>query len=221
MINDDVETAVHWWFAERNSICSPRIRYLIPEIIKNVQSLYYGLGNFDNPLNPNISFSIHSDGKNCYYFNLPITPQKYFYLRGVIALLSDIYFLAEILINDNNLQELEKPLKNLYAETNKFREARNFFTHLNERLSNTTKHGITGELSTNCGINYGSSAIGCFHLILIGNILHFTNYGKAEEIDLSRESFEPIFEATKEIYKVITSHSVHEHSYESPDKLFY
>jgi hypothetical protein len=69
----------------------------------------------------------------------------------------DVYNLLYSLnnIKKEELMELSPFVPKLFGHANKFRQIRNFFTHLDQIL--TTKmdeNGITGSKSTNCGIEY-------------------------------------------------------------------
>jgi hypothetical protein len=69
--------------------------------------------------------------------------------------------------------ELSPFINQMYDHANKFREVRNFFTHLDEVLTNMDKYGITGAVKTNCNITYTANAKSCVHLVWHKNVFHF------------------------------------------------
>ena len=101
----------------------------------------------------------------------------------------------------------------LIVELDRFRSLRNFFAHFDERISDLNKHGITGAQNTNCGISYTANATGCFHIVLVGNVIHFSSNGTAEEIDVGKDSFLQVLQASRSIYDEITSHNIHKCDY--------
>lgn len=57
-------------------------------------------------------------------------------------------------LSPSELKEISPYIHQLFYEANRFREIRNFFTHLDEVFTNMDRHGMTGALKTNCGIEY-------------------------------------------------------------------
>lgn len=145
-------------------------------------------------------------------------------LRTLLSLCGDIYNITSLLLNAKNgsLMELREYIQSLDDYANKFKDARDFFTHLDEVLSKMDKHGITGSLSTNCGITYGKNAKGCVHLIWDGNnTIHFTFRKKVQQITIEGEEFKPVFDYTRAIYSELISHTQGENrDYTPPDLLF-
>jgi hypothetical protein len=119
--------------------------------------------------------------------------------------------------------ELREPIQIIYNYANNFRKARNFFTHLDEVLTNMDEHGITGSATINCGITYKENAKGCVHLVWDGiNTIHFTWQNKVEQITIERSVFTPIFNTARNIYSEIISHDIQSENkdYKSPESLF-
>jgi hypothetical protein len=135
---------------------------------------------------------------------------EYAILRSILSLIGDIYNLTTPLLNLKNgyLLELEDSVKKLFDYANRFREARNFFTHLDEVLTNMDKHGITGAANTGCGIQYTNKARGCIHLVWNSdeNTIHFTYQGKAQKIRIEKSVFDPIFVTARDMYLELVVH---------------
>ena len=89
-------------------------------------------------------------------------------------------------------------------EARKSGDIRNFFTHLDERISNLEKHGIDGETNTNCGIRYNSAARNCFHFVIGKGEIHFSDNKEPKEIDVSKSAFDSIFIEARKLYAKLT-----------------
>jgi len=106
---------------------------------------------------------VNSAGQNGYCIN--VDPSDYDKVRFVLSLISDVYNSIKVL-KEKNLPIISNIIENLYDLTDQFRDIRNFFTHLDERLSDLQKHGVDGPCQTNCGITLQNSAKNNFHLVL-------------------------------------------------------
>jgi len=105
--------------------------------------------------------------------NFP-SSDNYLRLRGILSFTRDVYSSTKAL-KSRDLFELSPLVKKLYDSSNKFREIRNYFTHLDEVLSNPSKHWITGSTYTSPVIEYVDTAVDCGHLIFSGNKIYFTS----------------------------------------------
>jgi len=229
----DLDTAFHWWTwdhwvryggkvsavpeAEREALS--RAQILLPSLFQAIDSLYTVTRDIPSPwASTGISIGEIGATKNIVMFNIPpLNSQRYLLLRTVLFLTNDVIAFSKPL---KDLQELDNPLKTLTQAAKRFKDIRNFFTHLDERLSNLSKHGITGAIKTNCGIEYTSTAQGCFHLILIGDELHYSSHGEAKEINVGRSAFDPVFEGARLVYSEITSHKLHKRQYPTADQIY-
>jgi len=142
-------------------------------------------------------------------YNMVLSAQDYGTLRSIVSLSGDVYNLLTPLVNVNpeSLLELSAPIKELYKLSISFRGVRNFFTHLNEVLTNMDKHGISGPVTTDCHLSYTKSAKSCVHLVWDNNTIYFTWHNEEQKIKIDRPAFQPVFQTALEIYKVITSHN--------------
>jgi hypothetical protein len=97
-------------------------------------------------------------------------------------------------------------MSNLNKSANQFRATRNFFTHLDQALSNPDKHGISGALDTGYGMQYTEATKGAMHIILAGDTLYFTWDGRANAVNVGRPAFDSIFDSARSVYAEILSH---------------
>ena len=173
-----------------------------------LDSLYSITRNIPSPWTNSCGMGGSSGGSYGLYWSMPLSPGHYILLRTILSLVSDIHLSSEALINIGNLMELETPIQLLFDSVRPFRDVRNFFTHLDEVLSEPDIHGVTGPIKTNCGIVYTDTAKGCRHLVLAGDKIHFTYRRGAKEVDIGKSAFNGIFESARLIYAELTSHKL-------------
>jgi hypothetical protein len=218
---DVLEASNNWWKERKEKGAHHFIPRLAPFLFQVVESLYnqtrklplhHGMGS------PNIEVS----GSYVLTLSMVLSSDEYTTLRVILSLMADIYNILTPLRDNNQLLELSPFIDELYNHANKFREVRNFFTHMNEIFTNMDKHGLTGATNTNCGITYTASAKGCVHLVWYKNVLYFTYQKNAYEITIDRSVFEPIFQIARRIYSELISHKINaeKSQYKSVEELF-
>jgi len=203
--------ATHWWTAENNSVSRSAVN-TIPWIFKTGDALYGSVKHLfpqGDPAKAGIAMS----GEKNLIINLPIPPAGYFHLRGILAMTADLYRITNALLNTGDTANAESYLKKVRKGANKFRDLRNFFEHIDDRLINLDKHGISGQTNTNCGIDYALGTKDCFHLVYDGVSFHFTDEKRAKERSFTFSDFKPIFEGLEGLYNEITSHKIHSKKY--------
>lgn len=222
-----VETLVAtnlWWTERRNRGAHHFILRNVPFLFEVIEALY--LETKKLPLHSQKGTSKKEiDSDYVITIGLFLPASDYGILRTILSLTGDIYNLTKPLLNakEDSLMELREPIQTLYNHANIFRSARNFFTHLDEVLTNMDHHGITGSATTNCGITYKDKAKGCVHLVWDGiNTIHFTWQRNVEQITIEKTNFTPIFDAARNIYSEISSHKLYSETkdYRRPESLF-
>lgn len=200
---------IHYWCNERlGRGLSTRVVTVLPWIFITLDSLYEAVKNlsWDSLALKSINGNPRIEGSGVMTIvGFDLSPQVYRDFRATISLIGDVYHLIES-ISKLDLLELTSPINQLYSEANKFRDLRNFFTHINEQISKLNENGISGSCKTNCGIEY-VNAQGCFHLVLSESKVHFSYKGQAKEVDFGKDSFERIFEAARVVYAELIKHS--------------
>jgi hypothetical protein len=157
MTGIDVLTATNFWWAERKDRGAHHfILRIMPLLFQTLQSLFIEARKL--PLH-SVSGATpeHVNGEYVITYGIFLTPNDYATLRSILSLMGDVHNLLYSLnnIGKEELMELSSFVPKLFGHANKFRQIRNFFTHLDQIL--TTKmdeNGITGSKSTNCGIEY-------------------------------------------------------------------
>lgn len=212
--------STHLWWAERDSRgVDANIRAILPFLFKTVDSLYLVTRTFPDVLLKEKTGKSVIGGRNTILIGLSVPADIYANIRCALSLVGDVYCLADQLTK-GTLLELAKPIEQLRNEALRFRDARNFFTHLDERLGNLSKHGVSGKAATKCEVYYEASAHNCFHLILSGNVLHFTNRKRPVEAEIGKSAYAPVFATARLLYAEVISHKVHAMEYPLPQELY-
>ncbi|WP_242316595.1 hypothetical protein [Bacillus cereus group sp. BfR-BA-01489] len=219
MISKELESARHWWFFERRERFNESMYKVLPFIFQSLDALYITTRNIPEKWTKNelLHGSVH--GTRSQKIILP-DAIDYIVLRSSLSFVSDLHLLLKALIKEGNLMELEEPITHLFNEIKKFRNVRNFFTHLDDRLLDVGNHGISGKTTTNCGIEYGEDAVDCLHLVVLGNKIHFTQHKKSLEAEIGRDAFNAIFRSCKGIYEVLINHKIHATNYKSFKEIY-
>ncbi|TXR91218.1 hypothetical protein DN390_29635 [Bacillus sp. SH7-1] len=221
MISNELESATHWWFVERRKDSFNESMYtVLPFIFKNLDALYIITRNIPREWTKNELLRGRVNGTRSKKIILPNSLVDYINLRSSLSFVSDLHLLLKTLIEEGNLMDLEEPIEHLYNEISKFRDVRNFFTHLDERLLKLEKHGVSGKNTANCGIEYGEDAVECFHLVLSGNKIHFTQNKKLLEAEVGRDAFNAIFRSCRGVYEVLINHRIHATNYKSFKEIY-
>jgi hypothetical protein len=211
-----------WWMERKNRGAHHFILRNVPFLFEVIEALY--LETKKLPLHSQKGISTKEiDSDYVLTIGIFLPSSDYGILRTILSLTGDIYNLTRPLLNakEDSLMELGEPVRTLYNCANNFRSARNFFTHLDEVLTNMDQHGITGSATTNCGIKYKEK--GCVHLVWDGiNTIHFTWKKKVEQVSIEKANFAPIFDTARRIYSEITSHELYSEDkvYRRPESLF-
>jgi hypothetical protein len=139
-----------------------------------------------------------------------LRPADYATLRSVLSLSGDVYEMLAPLNNltKEELLELEAPVKILCRYSERFKDIRNFYTHLGEALTNMVRHGISGPIITESGNTYAPTARHCVHLVWDNSTIYFTYKNRERTIVIDKPAYDPIFLTTKEIYRQITGHEI-------------
>ena len=224
---EDILLAIHWWCVERPRLKALQqdLTSLLPMVFRTLYSLWIISKEKSTPWSPARPWDrVVESGANAISFDIRLSPKQYVLFRAMLSLVGDVYHLLEPL-KERDLLELTDPIRQLHASADVFREARNFFTHLNERLTccdsaGIRKHGISGPDQSPFGATYTPQAKGHVYALLIGEEFHFTTGGKMLVVDLSMRSLDPLFRGGRDIYREVTSHRIHARTYNGPDEIF-
>jgi hypothetical protein len=209
MYDTDALVATNNWWEERKAKGAHHyILRIIPFLFDVLNSLYIETRKLPLAQATSGIQSKQIDAQYLITIGIFLPPQQYTTFRIILSLVGDVYNLLTPLkrLNQAELMELYSHVNNLFNEADKFRTARNCFTHLDGILTDMDKHGITGIAKTNCGIEYLPAAKGCVHLVWANNGLHFTSWGNAEETTIDKSSFDNLFKEATQLYSELISH---------------
>ncbi|MGI0026483.1 MAG: hypothetical protein ACREAD_01395 [Nitrosopumilaceae archaeon] len=180
MINPDILVATSNWFLERRTTIDSSTRGLL------FSTMFYVLEALHKKVSTLSMLSISGisyrqiGSTNAISLGMFVSPDNYANFRSVLSLIGDLYHILEK-IKEYELFELKSMIDDIYEKADSFRDLRNFFTHLDSALKNLEVNGVSGELKTNCGIEYEKTAKNCFHLIINNETIYFTWDKKALE----------------------------------------
>lgn len=222
MLLPEVLVATNWWWMERKHDGAHHfILRLVPFLFQVIESLYFQTRKL--PLHHGIGASYKEISESYEItFSMFLPAEDFTTLRVILSLIGDMYNPLQILKKNDHLAELTPFINELFEHTDKFRNVRNFFSHLDEVLTDMVKHGVNGPAKTNCGIEYTEAAKGCVHLVWQQNVLHFTFQKKICEITIDRFVFDPIFQIAKNMYSELISHKLYaeQKNYRPVEELF-
>lgn len=141
-------------------------------------------------------------------FDLWLTDESYAALRTILALLGDLTFTSQELRGLDGIAGLQRHVENIFNESNRFRDARNFFTHMDNHLGRREdhgryEHGVSGPMTIGCGVKFGADARNNAYLIWDNNTLYFNRNHDFCEVVIDRPAFNGIFSYARDLYAEI------------------
>ena len=213
---DEINAAVYWWTAQHGADSGPP-RTLLLFLIRPLDAPCLAASRL-----PRTYFSPANGMVLGGSYNLVIDtppPELYVSLRASPACVSDVEAIAEVLLEKLSQSSLAPLLTELYTGTETFRVARNFITHLEERMGRPDKHGITGARSTLWGATYTPDSKGNVHFVLADESMHFTSKGLAESVRCNRQAFEEsVFRHARPLLDELTSHRTQATTYPTAEE---
>jgi hypothetical protein len=213
-----------WWIERRESGAHHWITKNLPYVFDTLDALQPEISKLplSNPLGQRIQRKVEKP--YTYTYNMFLSPRDYGTLRLILSLSGDLYNLLTPLVrNESACFEIGKYVKELYRLANAFRQIRNFFTHLDEVITDMDVHGISGPVSSACGIDYSESATNCVHLVWDRNTntIYFTYHNYEYQVTIDKPTFQPIFKTATELYReLVKDKDISAMKVCSPEKLY-
>lgn len=207
MANIDALIATNLWWQERKQKGAHHyIVRTIPLLFQCLEALYIETRKLPLYSQSGRTMRTVSEAYTITY-GIFLKPIDYATLRSVLSLSGDVYEMLKPLnkLDREELMELEAPVKSLYNYSERFKQIRNFFTHLGEAMTDMECHGISGPLVTDSGITYTPTARHCIHLVWDNSTIYFTYNKKERTIIIDKPDYNPIFLTAEEIFRQITS----------------
>lgn len=181
-----------------------RTGLILPFMFGAINSLYMVARRIPSPWSSSEGMGVRSGATESIYFSIPLYTELYQLLRTVLSLSGDVSNCAKSILHTGEIFELRRLIIVLDDKLGEIREARNFFTHLDEVLSKPEKHGISYPTQTSCGIVDTDTAKRNVHCILALDKLHFSYKREACVADIGKATFNDIFGCARQIYREIT-----------------
>lgn len=195
---------IHTWCGVNSDEVDWEISNLAPYLFELMEALSVVVHNIPETW-PNLGMGgIKCGGKLTTCINFTQSPKDHMLLRSAVSLTGDAHCVTKRL-KKLKVGALKSPIDDLHTELDKLRNFRNFLTHLDDRFNDRKSHGITGATQTGCGIEYTETASECFHLMLVGNTVHYSDYKLAKEADVGRAAFERILAASEKVAEVFNT----------------
>lgn len=247
----DIRDAIHWWLSEnstRHVESFLPLEALLVHFFSLADSLYYGLREepvevigvgrvmTDRPIEPidkeleRVELELFgrsvAHNENIICVVNPLSDKALFRLMGRLAVAGAMYSVVKAMqklsdrMDGRNLSDvLDSHLPNL----EKYRHARNFFTHLDERIGkDIKKHGVTGELEIpEIGVKFSENARGCMYFGFDENsTVYFHDKPQDKEakaspksVSFSKRGMSDLFSLVTDLYDLVTSHTGHARDY--------
>jgi hypothetical protein len=198
--------AMPWWIKSRlaqGANPNPKLTELMHLLFRTLDALY--LETRKLPFSAQSGVTGRPKKKpDSFIFSMWLNDADYVALRSILALSGDLIYVLEKLMTLPGLLELGPFMKPLYKPANEFRDARDFFTHMDEALRDHSKHGISGPtILEGCGVEFTEKATNNVYVIWHDNTLYFSFERKQRKIVLTRPEFDEIFNQTRQLYAKI------------------
>lgn len=206
-LSTNVLVAISHWFQHnktQNQSLDMNIVPLTFLMYKTLDTLYLETRN-KLPLKPTrtLNKKPHNEPDRI-TLHLWLTDDDYTALRSILALVGDLIYTSERLKEFTKQTTLDRYISNIFNESDtKFRDARNFFSHMDDQLGNRQKHGISGPLTIGCGVPFTAKATNNVYLIWENNTLYFSRFRRDCEAVIDRPEFTEIFNQARELYAEI------------------
>jgi len=254
----DIRDAIHWWLYENCTNQKGKftsLEALLDHFFNLADSLYYALENEPidvvdilyirtgreiEPIDKAIERveqerfgrKIKSN-KNLITIINKLSPRNLLRLRSRLALIGDMINMInglEHLHKSLNNKELVKIIENHAESLKKYKDARNFFTHLDERIGkNIDTHGVTGELEIpEIELKFSKNAKGCIYFGFAGDTVYFhdkrmkngEDKPSPKSLSFDKMGMADMFSLVKDLYDLVTSHSINAHDYPPSDSIY-
>jgi hypothetical protein len=220
----EVQIAISLWVQSRmakKANPNPKVVELMPLMFKTLDAMYLETRN--------LPFFARSgatgrpkNNPDSFIFGLWLKDADYVTLRSILALAGDLIYVLEKLMTLPGLLELGQFMTPPYKQANQFRDARDFFTHMDEALRDHSKHGISGPATLECGVQFTANAKNNVYVIWDKNTLYFSFENKQRKVVIDKPEFDEIFNQARELYAEIINNPTSQQSghVRKPDQVY-
>ena len=220
----EVLAAISWWVKskkEQGVNPNPKVSELIPLMFKTLDSMYLETRRLPFTAISGANKRPH-DHPDSFIFGLWLKNRDYIALRSILALAGDLIYVSDKLKNLRQPPEIGNLIVSIFKQADKFRDARDFFTHMDEALRDHSKHGISGRLTLDCGVRFTDNAKNNVYVIWDKSTLYFSFENNQRKIVIDKPEFDEIFKQAKLLYTEIINNPVSQGSgnVKEPDQIY-
>lgn len=207
----NIQAEIARWFESRKregANPGPKVVELMPLMFRTLDALYLVTRNLPIVGVSGANKNKSKDNPDAFTFGLVLEAHEYATLRSILALTGDLIFVSDNMQHLPGLLELGKSISDIYKRADNFRDARHFFTHMDEALRDHAKHGISGPVTLDCGVRFTDNAKNNVYVIWDHTTLYFSYDNKHCRVDIDNPEFNEIFNLARELYARIINNSI-------------
>lgn len=207
----EVLAAISWWIKskrEQGVNPNPKVSELMPTMYKTLDSIYLETRGLPFRTISGAFKKRPHDKSDAFIFGLWLKNRDYIALRSILALAGDLIYVSDKLKNLQQPPEIGNFIVSIFKQADQFRDARDFFTHMDDALRDHSKHGISGPATLECGVQFGPNAKNNVYVIWDNNTLYFSFENKQRTIVMDKPAFDEIFNQAGLLYAEIINNPV-------------
>lgn len=216
-LNIESRSAVHGWLQDYGAPGNVQmLTTLVPYLFTILEALYKETRKLPVP----VPFGGLTEGTidvpNRFSFGLWLEAEDYVTVRAILALSGDLIYVLQQIQGLKGLNELGPVITSMLEEARKFEDARDFFTHMDERWRNLAKHGVDGPFNIAKKAHFTPNAKNQVYLIWNDDTIYFSHFKEQKAVRLTRQEFENIFDHAR---KLLTALGNNRESMNQKDKI--
>jgi hypothetical protein len=189
-----------WFDSTKAQGTDPKVVALMPVVFRTLDALYVETRKLPIVGISGARWRKPKDKPDVFTLGLNLEASEYATLRSILALGGDLTLVLEKLKDLRQPPEVGCFIKPLHVHAEKFRDARHFFSHMDEALRDYSKHGVSGPATLDCGLHFTANATNNIYLIWENNTLYFSYYHEHCKVDIDNPEFNEIFNMARELY---------------------
>jgi hypothetical protein len=162
-----------WFESTKAEGPDPKLVALIPLMFRTLDALYLESRNLPIIGVSGASKNTPKEKPEVFTFGLILEPSEYRTLRSILALAGDLALVSGKLKSLRQPPDVGQFIKPLHVRAEKFREARHFFSHLEEALRDYSTHAAHVPHTLDCGVRFTDNATN--NIYLIWKTTHYTS----------------------------------------------
>jgi hypothetical protein len=208
-VGPQIQFEIAMWFDSRKAQGPhPKLVALMPLMFRTLDALYVETRKLPIVGISGARWRKPRDKPDIFTLGLNLQASEYNTLRSILALAGDLALVLEKLKDLRQPAEVGQFIKPLHERAEKFREARNFFTHIDEALRDYSKHAGPVPHVLDCGVRFTANAKNNIYLIWENNTLYFSYDHKHCQVDVDTPEFNEIFDSARQLYARIIDNPI-------------